>query len=115
MIGCSIHKVKLMGSKPGKLNDWLHSLKITGFSQQKLTNTFLADSGSSPAGPAGAASYAGHSMVAGFPALDSLEWQDEAARVEDGWIKVKGKHSKRSSPSFDMIHRSHKKGSIGKS
>lgn len=57
-------------------------------------------------------SYAGHSKVVGFPTLYSLEWQDEVAKVEDIWIKVKGKYSKRSLPSFEMTLQSHKKGIV---
>lgn len=45
--------------------------------------------------------------------LDSIYWQDEAAKVEKGWITVKGKKS-RSSPSFDMNLQSHKRKKKGK-
>ncbi|GLJ16365.1 hypothetical protein SUGI_0277300 [Cryptomeria japonica] len=67
------------------------------------------------AGLAGSLMFAKPSLGAGFHVLDSLEWQAEAAKVEEGWISVKCKHSKRSSPSFDMTLRSQKKGSKGKS
>lgn len=64
---------------------------------------------------AGSSMFVGNSLGSGFPALDSLDWQAEAAKVEEGWISVKRKDYKRSSPSFDMTLRSQKKGSKGKS
>ena len=46
-----------------------------------------------------------------FPTiLDAQKWQSKAALVEEGWIPVTTKRSKKSLPQFDMNLRSHKKG-----
>ncbi|XP_059071854.1 putative leucine-rich repeat receptor-like serine/threonine-protein kinase At2g14440 [Cryptomeria japonica] len=46
-------------------------------------------SGPSPALPVGASLLVGYPSTADFPVLNSLEWKDEVAKVEDGWITVK--------------------------
>lgn len=40
--------------------------------------------------------------------LGPLDWLIAVFKVEEGWITVKGKHSKMSKPSFDMTLHSHK-------
>lgn len=62
--------------------------------------------GPSSIGPTSSSIFVGLSLGIGLLALDSLDWQVEVAKVEEGWISVKTKHSERSSPSFDMTLRS---------
>ena len=47
--------------------------------------------------------------------VSSGNWQKDAARLEDGWIVVKGKKSRPSIPPLDINLQSHKGGSKSKS
>lgn len=46
--------------------------------------------------------------------LGSFSWKDEAAKVEEGWITMKGYKYETSTPSFNMTLRSHKGSTRGK-